>query len=93
MVKNLAAIQEIPGLGPSPGEGNGYPLTPVLLPGEFRGQITKPERKEVRKVHAEQSFRGFPDGSAGKCKGCRTHGLNSWVGMEEEMATHSSILA
>ena len=27
----------IPGLGRSPGEGNGYP-TPVSLPGEFHGQ-------------------------------------------------------
>ena len=27
----------IPGLGRSPGEGNGNPLTPVLLPGKFHG--------------------------------------------------------
>ena len=28
----------IPGLGGSPGEGNGNPLTPIFLPGEFQGQ-------------------------------------------------------
>ena len=28
----------IPGLGRSPGEGNGNPTTPVFLPGEFHGQ-------------------------------------------------------
>ena len=27
-----------PGWGRSPGEGNGYPLTPVFLSGEFQGQ-------------------------------------------------------
>ena len=27
----------IPGLGRSPGEGNGYPLTPVFLPGQSHG--------------------------------------------------------
>ena len=27
----------VPGLGRSPGEGNGYPL-PIFLPGEFHGQ-------------------------------------------------------
>ena len=28
----------ISGSGRSPGEGNGYPLTPVFLPGESHGQ-------------------------------------------------------
>ena len=28
----------IPGWGRSPGEGNGNPLLPVFLPGEFHGQ-------------------------------------------------------
>ena len=28
----------IPGSGRSPGEGNGWLLTPVFLPGEFHGQ-------------------------------------------------------
>ena len=41
VVKNLPARQEAwvcltPGLGRSPGEGNGLP-TPVFLPGEFYG--------------------------------------------------------
>ena len=30
-------LGSIPGLGRSPGEGNGHP-TPVFLPGEFQGQ-------------------------------------------------------
>ena len=29
----------IPGSGRSPGEGNGYPLTSVFLPGESHGQM------------------------------------------------------
>ena len=41
IVKNPPAMQGnlglIPGLGSSPGEGNGLP-TPVFLPGDFRGQ-------------------------------------------------------
>ena len=36
MVKNLPAMQEIPGLGRYPGEGNGEPL-PVFLLGESHG--------------------------------------------------------
>ena len=42
MVKNLPAYAEdvdsIPGPGRSPGEGNGYPLTPAVLPGKSHGQ-------------------------------------------------------
>ena len=42
MVKNLPANAEdmdsIPGSGRSPEEGNGYPLTPVFLPGKSHGQ-------------------------------------------------------
>ena len=34
---NDAIKRLIPGLGRSPGEGNGYPL-PVILPGAFHGQ-------------------------------------------------------
>ena len=44
-VKNLPAragdqrgMGLIPGLERSPGVGNGNPLTPVFLPGEFHGQ-------------------------------------------------------
>ena len=41
IVKNPPAMQGnlglIPGLGSSPGEGNGLP-TPVFLPGDFHGQ-------------------------------------------------------
>ena len=44
VVKNAPAnagdirdVGSIPGLGRSPGEGNGYPL-PVFLPGEFNEQ-------------------------------------------------------
>ena len=40
-VKNLPAsagdVGSIPGSGRSPGEGDGYPPTPVFLPGKFHG--------------------------------------------------------
>ena len=36
-VKNLPALQEIPGSGRSSGEGEWQP-TPVFLPGKFHGQ-------------------------------------------------------
>ena len=35
---NAGDLVSIPGLRRSPGEGNGNPLTPVFLPGEFHGQ-------------------------------------------------------
>ena len=45
MVKNMPAnardsrdTGSIPGLGRSPGERNGYLLTPVFQPGKFHGQ-------------------------------------------------------
>ena len=34
---NAADLGSIPGLGRSPGEGKGYPLTPVFWPEEFQG--------------------------------------------------------
>ena len=34
---NAGDLDSVPGLGRSPGEGNGYPL-PIFLPGEFHGQ-------------------------------------------------------
>ena len=37
MLKTLLQCR-IPGLGRSPGEGNGWLPTPVILPGEFHGQ-------------------------------------------------------
>ena len=42
VAKNLPAnaedVDSIPGSGRSPEEGNGYPLTPVFLPGKSHGQ-------------------------------------------------------
>ena len=35
---NTGHLGSIHGLGRSPGEGNGNPLTPVVLPGESHGQ-------------------------------------------------------
>ena len=35
---NVGDLDSIPGLGRSPGEGNGYPPTPVFLPGESQGR-------------------------------------------------------
>ena len=37
-VKDMGNAGLIPGLGRSPGEGHGNPLTPVFLPGESHGQ-------------------------------------------------------
>ena len=37
-VYNVGDPGSIPGLGRSPGEGHGYPPTPVFLPGESHGQ-------------------------------------------------------
>ena len=34
---NVGDLGLIPGLGRSPGEGDGYPSTPVFWPGEFHG--------------------------------------------------------
>ena len=49
LVKNLPAnagdLGSIPGLGRSPGEGNGNPL-PVFWPGEFYGRYSPWGRKE-----------------------------------------------
>ena len=39
MVKNMPTMQSSnPEWGRSPEEGNGWPLTPVFLPGEFHGR-------------------------------------------------------
>ena len=35
---NAGDLGSIPGLGRSPGEGNGWLPTPVFFPGEFHGQ-------------------------------------------------------
>ena len=35
---SVSSLGLIPGLGRSPGEGSGWLLTPVFLPGEFQGQ-------------------------------------------------------
>ena len=34
---NEGDLGSIPGLGRSPGQGKGYPLTPVFWPGQFHG--------------------------------------------------------
>ena len=49
---NLGAqyILGAPNLPHPPEKGMVTHSTPVLLPGEFRGQIKKAERKEVRKL-------------------------------------------
>ena len=35
---NVGDLDSIPGSGRSPAEGNGYPPTPIFLPGESHGQ-------------------------------------------------------
>ena len=37
-VHSVGKTGSMPRLGKSPGEGNGYPPTPIFLPGEFHGQ-------------------------------------------------------
>ena len=41
---NAGDLGSIPGLGRSPGEGEGYPLQYLLWPGEFRGQSMGSQR-------------------------------------------------
>ena len=43
---NVGDLGLIPGLGRSPGEGNGYPLPPVFQPGEFHGLYSPWGRKQ-----------------------------------------------
>ena len=43
---NAGDLSSIPGLGRSPGERNGYSLTPVFWPGEFHGLYSPWGRKE-----------------------------------------------
>ena len=45
MPANAGDLGSIPGLGRSPGEGNGNPL-PVFWPGEFYGRYSPWGRKE-----------------------------------------------
>ena len=40
-------LGSIPRLGRSPGEGKGYPLTPVFWPGEFHGLYSPWGQKEL----------------------------------------------
>ena len=44
--RNVGDLGSIPGLGGSPGEGKGYPPTPVFWPGEFHGLYSLWGRKE-----------------------------------------------
>ena len=66
MVKNPPAMQDlIPGLGRSPGEGNGYRLQ-LILPGESHEQRSLPgyspwgrkelDRTEQLSTHAHRQF-------------------------------------
>ena len=41
---NAGDLGSIPTLGRSPGEGKGYPPTPVCWPGEFHGQLMGSQR-------------------------------------------------
>ena len=45
--QNVGVLGSIPGLGRSPGEGKGYPPTPVFWPGEFHGLYSPWSRKEL----------------------------------------------
>jgi len=47
---NAGHLGLIPGLGRSPGEGNGYLPNPVVLPGEFHGQRSLADYMRLQKV-------------------------------------------
>ena len=82
---NKGDLGSIPGLGRSPGEGKGYPLTPVFWPGEFRGLYSPWSCREsgtTERLSLSQSTGGLPGGTSGKelaCQ-CRRPWFNSWVG-------------
>ena len=44
---NAGDLGSIPGLGRSPGEGKGWPPTPVFWPGEFHGLYSPWGHKEL----------------------------------------------
>ena len=78
MVKNLTAMQEIPGLGRSPGKGTGYPLHYSCLENSMDRGAWQPTVHGVSKSQTRLSDFTF------------TFHFHAW---EKEMATHSSVLA
>jgi len=94
----------IPGLGRSPGEGNGNPLQYSYLENPMDRGAWWATVHGVSKSWTQLSdftctfFQGFPDGASGKessCQ-CRRHKrcrFYSWVrrSLEDSMAAHSSI--
>ena len=101
---NKGDLGSIPGLGRSPGEGKGYPLTPVFWPGEFRGLYSPWSCREsdtTERLSLSQSTGGLPGGTSGKELACQCRRRKEtrvwslgWADLlEEDMATHSSILA
>ena len=93
----------IPGLGRSPGEGNGYPPTPVFLPGESQGRRSlagygpgsqRFKHNCVTNTHTTKL--SLPGGLSGKESACSAKAigwLSGWGGSLEGTATHSSVLA
>ena len=65
---NAGDLGSIPGLGRSPGEGNGLP-TPVFWPGEFHGLYSPWSHKESDTTE-RLSLSGFPDSPVGKESAC-----------------------
>ena len=91
-------------MGRSPGEGKGYPLTPVFWPGEFRGLYSPWSCREsgtTERLSLSQSTGGLPGGTSGKELACQCRRRKEtrvwslgWADLlEDDMATHSSILA
>ena len=101
---NAGDLGSIPGLGRSPGEGNGNPLQYSCLeyPMDWRSlvgyspQVAK-SRTRLKEFTFTMGPMGFPGGSDGKKSACNSRDLGWSLGWEEplekEMATHSSILA
>ena len=99
---NAGDLGSIPGMGRSPGEGNGNPLQYSRLEnpkdkGAGRSTVhgvTRPSDQTTKAPLVP------PGGASGKnlvcqCRQPRREGFDPWVGkipLEEKMATHSSIL-
>ena len=90
---NTGDLGSIPGLGRSPGEGNGYLPTLVFWPGEFHGWRTlagyspwglkESDRTELLSLF-NLHIMCFPGGISGKepacsCRRCKRHSFDPWV--------------
>ena len=66
----------IPGLGRSPGEGNGYPLQYSSLENSMDSVVHGVAKNGARQSDFHLYFQSFPGGSAGKESACNSE---TWV--------------